>query len=31
MTGRLVDMAFTLGGKQMVTLQAYREFREFWD
>ena len=28
MTGRLVDMAFTLGGKQRVTLEINGDFRE---
>ena len=31
MTGRLVDMAFTLGGKQRVTLELNGDFREIWD
>ena len=31
MTGRLVDMAFTLGGKQRVTLEINGDFREIWD
>ena len=31
MTGRLVDMAFTLGGKQKVTLELNGDFREIWD
>lgn len=28
MTGRLVDMAFTLNGKQRVTLEINGDFRE---
>lgn len=28
MTGRLVDMALTLGGKQRVTLELNGDFRE---
>lgn len=31
MTGRLVDMAFTLDGKQRVTLEINGDFREIWD
>lgn len=31
MTGRLVDMAFTLGGKQRVTLELNGDFREIRD
>ena len=31
MTGRLVDMAFTLGGKQRVTLEINGDFCEIWD
>lgn len=31
MTGRLVDMAFTLGGKQRVTLEINGDFRKIWD
>lgn len=31
MTGRLVDMAFTLGGKQRVTLELNGDFRGIWD
>ena len=31
MTGRLVDMAFTLGGKQRVTLEINGDFREIWN
>ena len=31
MTGRLVDMACTLGGKQRVTLEINGDFREIWD
>ncbi|MFR8609334.1 MAG: hypothetical protein ACLVDL_05075 [Faecalibacterium prausnitzii] len=31
MTGRLVDMAFTLNGKQRVTLEINGDFREIWD
>ena len=31
MTGRLVDMSFTLGGKQRVTLEVNGDFRETWD
>ena len=31
MTGRLVDMDFTLGGKQRVTLEINGDFREIWD
>ena len=31
MTGRLVDMAFTLGGKQRVTLEINGDFLEIWD
>lgn len=31
MTGRLVDMAFTLGGKQRVTLELNDDFRGIWD
>ena len=31
MTGRLVDMSFTLGGKQRVTLEINGDFRETWD
>ena len=31
MTGRLVDMALTLGGKQRVTLEINGDFREIWD
>lgn len=31
MTGRLVDMAFTLGGKQRVTLELNGDFWEIWD
>ena len=31
MTGRLVDMAFTLGGKQRVTLEINGDFRAIWD
>lgn len=31
MTGRLVDMAFTLGGKHRVTLELNGDFREIWD
>ena len=31
MTGRLVDMAFTLGGKQRVTMEINGDFREIWD
>ena len=31
MTGRLVDMAFTLGGKQRITMEVDGDFRETWD
>lgn len=31
MTGRLVDIAFSLGGKQRITLEVDSDFRELWD
>ncbi len=31
MTGRLVDLAFTLGGKQRLTIELDGDFREQWD
>lgn len=31
MTGRLIDIAFSLGGKQRITLEVDSDFRDIWD